>query len=631
MRTAIAIFLSCLVSVGLFAEENLVVNPGFEDISSDSKPPSEWTQERGSPVQVPDDGGHTGKRYVRMTDRTEKEGIPLGSKPVPARPGGQYRASAWVRTGDKGGPGVYINFFDDVGTRIHNVFQRAKAPTDGWVKVEVAAAAPDDAASVSVWLYSYVGDVGTYDFDDVTLTVRGGGEPGIGKVPRSEPKEKEMVEIGSRLELFVDGFMVDSMTGDATRLLHHPEHREVAVTFDKPWEGIFCGYVVVMSDDDRIRIYYRGWPGPKGRDCECVVESADGGVTFTRPNVGIYEVEGSKENNIVWMGPGGHNFTPFKDANPAAPAEQRYKALASAGPKSALVPFTSPDGYKWTMIQKEPVITKGAFDSQNLAFWDTVRKEYVCYFRIFKDGIRDISRCTSQDFIHWTEPQPLDYGGAPAEHLYTNAIAPYPRAPHILIGLPCRFVPNRKKIQEHKEGGINDGVLMSSRDGLHFERWVEAFLRPGPDPLCWTDRNNYPAWGVAQTSETELSVYWNEHYRYPTHRLRRGTIRTDGFVSVHAGTEGGEMLTRSFTFEGGKLIVNYETSAIGSLRFELCDAEGKPYDGFGMGESETLFGNEIAHEATWKNGADVSALSGKPVRLRVRLKDADLYSFRFAK
>ena len=33
---------------------------------------------------------------------------------------------------------------------------------------------------------------------------------------------------------------------------------------------------------------------------------------------------------------------------------------------------------------------------------------------------------------------------------------------------------------------------------------------------------------------------------------------------------------------------------------------------------------------TWKSGADVSALSGRPVRLRFELKDADLYSLRFS-
>jgi hypothetical protein len=163
-------------------------------------------------------------------------------------------------------------------------------------------------------------------------------------------------------------------------------------------------------------------------------------------------------------------------------------------------------------------------------------------------------------------------------------------------------------VASHAEVGINDGVLMSSRDGLRFERWVEAFLRPGPDQFSWTDRNNYIAWGLAPTSDYEISLYWSEHYRYPTYRLRRGTVRTDGFASVNAGAGGGEVLTRPFTFAGGR---------------------GDPHDGFAMVDSERLYGDEIAHTVSWQGGSDVSALAGRPVRLRIRLKDADMYSFQF--
>ena len=438
-----------------------------------------------------------------------------------------------------------------------------------------------------------------------------------------------MVDIGSRLELFVDSFMVDDLTGQAQRRLHHPQPRNVVLEFNRPWEGPFCGYLAVMQDDDRVRFYYRGWPDLGKEALTCCAESQDG-VVFTRPDLGLYEFDGARNNSIVWMGKGCHNFTPFKDTNPDAPADRRYKALAGAGPKGTLVPFASADGYRWRMLQEEPVITKGAFDSQNLAFWDEQRREYVCFFRIFRNGVRDISRCTSTDFINWSEPEPLDYGDAPPEHLYTNAATPYFRAPHIYLAFPMRLVPNRKKVPEHKNVGIGDGVLMSSRDGLHWERWREAFLRPAPDPLCWTDRNNYIGWGLIATSDTEISLYWTEHYRYPSYRLRRGTIRLDGFASVHADVSGGEMLTRPFTFAGRTLTVNYETSAIGSLRHELCDADGSAYDGFALAESEQLFGNEIAHQVLWNGSADVSALAGKPVRLRVRLKDADLFSFRFA-
>jgi len=609
--------------------ENLLPNPSFEVADPDTGRPTDWTQSRGAPALFPNDGGHTGERYVRIVDRSPGQGIPLESMRLPARVGGLYRAAAWMRTKDKGGPGVYINFFDDVGTRVHNTYTRAKGPTDGWLRREVAATAPLDAAEVSVSVYSYGADVGAFDFDDVELTVEGGATPGSGRIPRAEPKEMEAVDIGSRLELFVDSFMVDSLTGNAERRLHHPQPREVVLTFDRPWEGAFCGYFSVMMDEGRVRMYYRGWPKLGKSDATCCAESDDG-ITFTRPSLGLFEYNGSKDNNIVWLGAGCHNFTPFKDANPAAPPEQRYKALASAAPKASLVPFASPDGYRWSKLQDEPVITEGAFDSQNLAFWDEVRGEYVSYFRDFRNGVRDVKRCLSKDFINWTKPEWLDYGDAPPEHLYTNAAVPYFRAPHIHLAFPCRFVPGRRKVPAHKEGGVNDGVLMSSRDGLHWERWVEAFLRPGPDPLCWTDRNNYIAWGLAPTSATEISLYWTEHYRYPDYRLRRGVIRTDGFVSVHANAEGGELLTRPFTFAGRSLVVNYETSAIGSLRFELCDEAGQACDGVALSDCGRLFGNEIAHTVSWGDNADVARLAGKPVRLRVQLKDADLYSFRFS-
>ena len=49
----------------------------------------------------------------------------------------------------------------------------------------------------------------------------------------------------------------------------------------------------------------------------------------------------------------------------------------------------------------------------------------------------------------------------------------------------------------------------------------------------------------------------------------------------------------------------------------------------GLGDSEILFGNELAHTVSWAQGSDVSSLAGKTVRLRVNLKDADLFALRF--
>lgn len=465
----------------------------------------------------------------------------------------------------------------------------------------------------------------------------GTSQTGIASISNSKLTESAPLEIGTRLELFVDDYLIDNLKGGIERRLHHPVPREVIMTFGdygKPWDGNI-GFPAVVQDGERILVYYRGQT-KEGRDTANVIVSTDG-INFIRPALGIIEFEGSKKNNIVWsQGPTGHNFTPFTDTNPAAPPEERFKAVArppKARESAAMGAFVSPDGFNWKFIE-EAHITRGPSDSQNLAFWDPLRKIYVCYLREFDitDGrrIRTIRRTISKDFIEWGESKPIEYTDNRLEQMYTNGIRPYYRAPHIYIGTPARFV-NRKKVPEHPYTGINDVVLMSSRDGIRFQRWEEAFIRPGPETELWTDRNYYPAQNTVQTSPTELSFYWMEHYRHPTVRLRRGTIRIDGFVSIHSGGTSGEMLTRPLIFSGNRLIVNYATSAIGTLRFELCEINGTPIEGLTMNDSEVLYGNEIKHTISWKAGRDLSRLEGKPVRLRIRLHDADIYSIRFVK
>lgn len=627
MTRSLAVMISLVASVGLAgAQENLLRNPSFEEVDPGTGKALGWRQLAGPAVELRDDGGHTGDRYVHFADPAADVGISLESEHLPCRVGGTYRLSAWVRVHDACSPGIYIQFHSDLGERIAETHVRKEGPTEGWVRIQAEAGAPPEAFEVSALLYAYIGDVGQFDFDDVVLTVEGGHPPDGDPTVRARPGEKTMVDIGSRLELFVDDYLVDALAGDARRLLHHPVPQEVALVFDRPWEGATSAYVTVFRDGERVRLYYRG--NGAGHETTCYAESRDG-VHFERPNLGLFEFAGSTENNIIWLGAGTHNFAPFLDTNPAAPPEQRYKALASAGPKASLVPFASPDGVHWSKIQEDPVITEGAFDSQNLAFFDEHRGQYAAFVRDFRDGVRTIRYATSPDFIHWSTPEWLDYGDAPPEHLYTNATVAYFRAPHLFLAFPKRFVPGRTKDPQHPEPGLSDGVLMSSRDGVHWQRWREAFLRPGPDPANWTERNMGFAWGLVPASETEIALYWWEHYRHDDCRLRRGTVRTDGFVSVHAGAAGGEMLTRPLVFSGSRLVVNYSTSAVGALRFELCDEQGEPLPGLSLADSEVLFGDEIAHEVAWRE-ATCASVAGRPVRLRVRLRDADLYSIQFA-
>ena len=106
-------------------------------------------------------------------------------------------------------------------------------------------------------------------------------------------------------------------------------------------------------------------------------------------------------------------------------------------------------------------------------------------------------------------------------------------------------------------------------------------------------------------------------------------MRIDGFVSLEAPLSGGELLTKIVTFEGNEMAINFATSAAGSVRVEVQDEKGMPIEGYALSDCEEIYGDSIERVVAWKRGPDVSALAGKPVRLRFVLKDADLFSFRF--
>lgn len=440
--------------------------------------------------------------------------------------------------------------------------------------------------------------------------------------------EPEIADIGSRLELFVDRHRIQSING-VRLVLHHPKRMEIALKLDAPWDGKYSGYFTVFQDGDLFRMYYRGWAELKGGEqVTCYAESRDG-VHWIKPNLGLFEFKGSKENNIIWKGPqekGTHNFAPFKDTRPGIPVDQQYKALGGRPPRA----FASGDGIHWRYLVEEPVITEGAFDSQNLAFWDANRQKYVTYYRIFRRGVRAVATASSDDFIHWSDPTPIDLGDTPPEHFYTSATLPYFRAPHYYFSFPKRFVPDRKRLPDHAERGISEGIFVSSRDGLHFDRtFMEAFIRPGRDRLNWGDRSNMPVWGIVQTAPDEMSIYFSQNYGFPTNHIRRGVLRLDGIASASAGYEGGELITKPIRFSGKRLILNYSTSASGSIRVEIQDLEGDAIPGFSLTQAKELYGDEIAEAHSWESGSDLSSLAGKPVRLRFVMKDADLYSYRF--
>ena len=178
---------------------------------------------------------------------------------------------------------------------------------------------------------------------------------------------------------------------------------------------------------------------------------------------------------------------------------------------------------------------------------------------------------------------------------------------------------------------------MTSRDGVSFHRWNEAFIRPGlRTKHNWAYGDNYIAWHVVETdsveddSPRELSLYASESYFTGTFsRLRRYALRLDGFVSVFAPRAGGQLVTRPFTFSGQQLYINFSTSAAGSIRVELQRADGQPIDGHTLADCGEIFGDATDYTVRWAKGTQVDALAGQPVRLRFDLREADLYALQF--
>ena len=455
------------------------------------------------------------------------------------------------------------------------------------------------------------------------------------------------LNLATRWELFVDDYLLAETRGVALKL-HAPERREIALTLDAPWEDGAAFPLRVLPWEGGWRLFYRAGILDLGAEDDtqvtAVADSPDG-ITFTRPELGLIEFEGSTQNNLVQRGGFPNVPPPFRDTHPACPEAERFKGLTARwGEPWAM---TSADGLRWRPLHDGALELPGQFDTVNTAFWDTQIGEYRCYTRSWHDPVegrtvregewtpekqgrvvREIQQATSEDFVHWSAPAPLVYAdGDYLAQMYTNAVLSCPGAEHLYLGFPCRFLPDRQRYAGATGPGCNDGLFMTSRDGVHWNRWLDAWLRPNLDERNWGQRNNYPSWGIV-TGATEWTMYCNEHYMQPDGtpgRLRRLAVRPFGFVSAHADHAGGEFVTKPLLVGGASLRLNYATSAAGQVQVEVQDPSGKSLAGFGLADRAPLFGNEL--EATV---LDVSTLLGTPVRLRFVLQDADVFALRFA-
>ena len=454
-----------------------------------------------------------------------------------------------------------------------------------------------------------------------------------------------MIDVGTQRQLFLDKLFFDTQDG-IELVAHEPERREVSVESDRSWESGGVHYSSVVQDGDRFRMWYRADTGgdpANAIDSEswvCYAESTDG-ITWEKPELGIVESVEAGRNNILFPDKAS-GINPSVIIDPSASGDERYKMIARGSGPANVLGYTSADGIAWEPVAENPLLSEpGPFDSHNVLAYDDEAERYVIYCRgvdtnrpgNFKDGIRAIRRAESKDFHTWSDMEIVvtaDDDDPSDLHLYTNAAYRYTRAQRAWMMFPMILYVDREG-NANSYPGLSDAQFIVSRDGVTWDRrFRRPFLSPGRDERDWVDRNPIVGIGMLQTAPDELSLYYSELLRCEDCRFSRCSIRLDGFVSARGPYDRwGEFKTPTLKTSGHALELNFKTTGGGVMEVEVQDADGTPVPGFSFDECDTLFGDHIEATVTW-NGNSRFDLPGEVARLGFRLRDADLFAFRFA-
>jgi len=481
------------------------------------------------------------------------------------------------------------------------------------------------------------------------------------------------VPIGDHKQVFLDETLIREAHGIALHV-NSPEKAGVVLSGTHTWEdGMIGGYGTVLEDQGKYRMWYTASPAshPKIDSVQsrlCYAESTDG-LHWTKPNLGLYEWQGSKANNIIQELT--VESTDIMIDPRAAPAE-RYKIVARLHERSARWPtgtapagtglymMTSADGLRWTLHPTR--VLPFDPDTLNMALYDGDSGQYLAYVRTWNPERRVGVVVTSDLMKPWPyiAGVPAPYPGiiaAPTRDIpeafgrdeqdpdtmdfYTPAVVKYPGADHAFLMFTSPYVhfPEPPVGRVPNEGTL-DIDLAVSRDGRKFHRisrepYIGLGLEGGRE-----SRTQYMFIGLL-VRPTDILQYYNgddfTHGGYQAFAEIRhlGSIfatrqRLDGFVSLDAGAAGGQFATPPVVFSGQRLTLNLDAGGTGEIEVQLEDATGRPIPGYGFADSDPVIQNDLAAVATWRRGhAEVGALAGQPVRLAFRLRLAKLYAFQF--
>ena len=468
-----------------------------------------------------------------------------------------------------------------------------------------------------------------------------------------------LIEIGSRKQLFVDDYLIESMTN--TRPVLNPAEKAAGnpvLRADKPWEGndVRVSSVIFDEAEQLFRMWYSGRTfKARGGDSGIVVEgegdsviclaTSKDGVDWDKSPLGKVEFQGSKENNIL----PNEQFKPyfFLDLHEEDPSK-RYKGLERRGTMSSTMQFDlyySADGFQWTACEDNPVIDTspriGRWGPTDFMGWDPVRQVYAVHMenslhRNSPMGKRLIGRAESPDMIHWSEPETIivpDDRDPPDTEFYHMPAITYEG---LYLGLLWNFRTTNTTILPQ---------IVFSRDGIHYNRdYREPFIARGANG-SFDASVVYPITPIVH-GDSVLVYYSGANWRSPEDLLALGDRATcavglatsprDGFVSFDgAKSTHSQVVTRSFTFSGSQLHLNLKAArqqwGAGpcDVRAEILEATHHVISGFSFKQCDPITRSGLDHVVSWNGRSDLSKLVGRPIKLRFYFKNAKLYAFQF--
>ena len=413
----------------------------------------------------------------------------------------------------------------------------------------------------------------------------------------------------------------------------------------------------------------------------CYAESGDG-IHGERPQLGICEFGGNKNNNIVIQPTYPDGFIDdcamIYEPDDEWPYKLLYWDSLDVNPDHwGIFATRSKDGIHFESLGN--VLHK--WDDRFVAVTDKVDGKYRVYGRgTFETGVERAGLWKGRtDFVTELWPGPVS---AQAARVLHRERGPDPLTPGEQVmqtgpTIPGRCSTTRSRRSTTRASGWQvccactpsptcwKRELVWSYDGRNWHRSIprQPFIPRGPKgsfDSVWTQPAHQPAHRQLQPTVVLLLRRAGGHgAQFPEAygAIGLATLRIDGFCSMYGGEQPGAILTKPVTWPGGELMVNADPrrdisghhsgddGTYGSIRVEIRDPENNPLDGYRFADCNPITRNtrnfkeepvwtmperdNLAVKAvTWKEERSARELAGKRIRLFFEVRDAHLYSFR---